>query len=152
EKWVALSRRSNRRRRQKAYHEWSGLLTTEGRVDAIEIRPRMADGGPMRKARAGRRRERRARVLRQDARLLDHGGQSIRVPRRRRRAGRAGRTDSQACRAIHPVSREPQPGTATRAGRAPLRASQLPLVPAKAGTQILDDKLDSQHKRVYARP
>src|SRR5262245_18744512 len=85
QKWVALSRRSNRRRRQKAYHEWSGMLTTEGRVDAIEIRPRMADGRPMRIARAGCRREIRALVLCQDARFLDYGGKSLRVPRRRRR-------------------------------------------------------------------
>src|SRR6516164_728240 len=49
-------------------------------VDAIEIRPRMADGGRVRKACAGRRRERRARLLREDARLLDHGGKSLRVP------------------------------------------------------------------------
>src|SRR5262249_35234956 len=96
----------------------------------------MADGCSMRKARAERRREGRARVLRQDARFLDHGGQSIRVPRRRRRARRAERTASQSRRAIHSLSREPQPGTATRAGRAPLRDSHLPLVPAKAGTRF----------------
>src|SRR6516162_6183010 len=84
QKLVALSRRSDRRRPQKAYHEDSGMLTNRRQVDAIEIRPRMADGCSMRKARAERRREGRARVLRQDARLLDHGGQSIRVPGRHR--------------------------------------------------------------------
>src|SRR5215468_4989453 len=80
QKWVALSRRSNRRQPREAYHQGSGMLTNRRQVDAIQIRPRMADGGPMREARAGRRRERRARVLRQDARLLDHGGKSLRVP------------------------------------------------------------------------
>jgi hypothetical protein len=99
------------------------MLTNRRQVDAIEIRPRMADGGRVRKACAGRRRERRARVLRQDARLLDHGGKSLRVPSRRRRAWRAGRTASQCRRAIHPSSREPQPGTATRIGFAPRTVS-----------------------------
>src|SRR6266566_5698536 len=80
QKCAALSRRSNRRQPREAYHEGSGMLTNRRQVDAIEIRPRMADGGRVRKACAGRRRERRARVLRQDARLLDHGGKSLRVP------------------------------------------------------------------------
>src|SRR3989442_7941975 len=80
QKCVVLSRRSNRRQPREAYHEGSGMLTNRRQVDAIEIRPRMADGSRVRKACAGRRRERRARVLRQDARLLDHGGKSLRVP------------------------------------------------------------------------
>src|SRR5262249_49584259 len=42
-----------------------------------------------------------------------------------------------------------------RARRSALRPMQHPLVPAKAGTQIANRQqvaLDSQHKRVYARP
>src|SRR5215831_12490165 len=144
QKLVALSRRSDRRRLQKAYHKIPGITDNRRQVDAIEIRPRMADGCSMRKARAERRREKRARVLRQDARLLDYGGQSIRVPRRQARARRAERAASQSRRAIHSLSREPQLGTATRASRAPLRDGHLPLVPAKAGTQILNDRLDSR--------
>src|SRR5262249_54939891 len=56
----------------------------------------------------------------------------------------AERAASQSRRAIHSLSREPQLGTATRASRAPLRDGHLPLVPAKAGTQILNDRLDSR--------
>src|SRR5215813_2705918 len=151
-KLAALSRRSDRRPLQEAYHKSLGLLTTEGKLmrSKSDHAWRMAAQCAKLAQNADEKDEREFYVRMRDSWIT--GGQSIRVPRRRRRARRAERAASQSRRAIHPLSREPQPGTATRAGRAPLRASHLPLVPAKAGTQILKDRLDSQHKRVYARP
>ena len=98
------------------------LRSSEQKVsDAIQVRPRVADGCRMRQACAGGGSERRARFLHQDARFLDHGGKSVCVPGHPRRARPAGPTAASSG-ALHPLSREPQPGAAPGkpSGSAPL--------------------------------